>query len=268
MDPASLLAACALHAQALNAQAQQAGAARPCPEVGASAAPASAPATPISSSPLAALLNAPEARDAMARVVYAEAGNQGDSGLAAVVYTIINRLQDGRWGSTVEAVVDAPHQFEPVMRAGGSWRRLAPVSVAEEARVNTIVNLALQGRLPDLTGGARYFQNRAVVAARAAAGQVAQGLVGFGGAIPSAQIGAHTFYTSVGEARGSGQHSRALPTPGDIFFGENHAADQAPDPLATPTAADPPAAPSAPPSGAQTQQPGGIFFGPAASSNP
>jgi len=259
MDPASLLAACALHAQALNAQAQQSGAAPPSPQAGA-------PTTPAPPASLAALLNAPQARDAMARVVYAEAGNQGDSGLAAVVYTIINRLQDGRWGSTVETVVDAPHQFEPVMRVGGTWRGLAPVTAAQEARVNTIVNLALQGRLPDLTGGARYFQNRAVVAARAAAGQVPQSLVGFGGAIPSAEIGAHSFYTSVvGEARGAGRRNRAPSTPGDIFFGENHAANQAPDPLTT---ADPTAAPSAPPSGAQPQQASGLFFGPPASSNP
>ena len=34
----------------------------------------------------------PQCRDAIARVAYAEAGNQGDSGLAGVVYTILNRL--------------------------------------------------------------------------------------------------------------------------------------------------------------------------------
>jgi hypothetical protein len=64
-------------------------------------------------------------RDAIARVAYAEAGNQGDSGLAAVVYTILNRLQDGRWGDTIDSVLNARAQFEPVLRAGGGLARAA-----------------------------------------------------------------------------------------------------------------------------------------------
>ena len=45
--------------------------------------------------------------EAIARVSFAEAANQGDSGLAAVIYTIVNRLVDGRWGSTVDGVLNA-----------------------------------------------------------------------------------------------------------------------------------------------------------------
>jgi len=205
----------------------------------ASAAPVRAAIVPAAPS-LADVLNTPSARDAMARVAYAEAGNQGESGLAAVVYTIINRLQDGRWGGSAEAVVDAPHQFEPVMRVGGDWRRLPPVTLAQEATVHTIVALALQGRLPDLTGGARYFQNEKTVAERAAAGAVPSGLVGFGRATPSAKIGAHTFYPEVGQTSAT---ATAKPGPagqpkgptrasdGDIFFGENRAENQAADPF-------------------------------------
>ena len=122
---------------------------------------------------LARAIGSADARDGIARVAYAEAANQGDSGLAAVVYTILNRLEDGRWGASVDAVLDAPHQFEPVMRAGGSWRNLRPVSEAQRARIDTILNLALDGRLPDLTNGARFFQNPKIVGGRAANGQVA-----------------------------------------------------------------------------------------------
>jgi len=250
MDLASLLAACALHGQAPQ------GAARPAPCPQARDVTAGVPSS------LAARLNAPTARDALARVVYAEAGDQGDSGLAGVVYTILNRLLDGRWGDTVEAVVDAPHQFEPVMRAGGSWRGLPAVSAAQEARVNTILNLALQGRLPDLTGGARFFQNRDVVAARASAGQVPQSLVGFGGATPSARIGAHTFYAARGAGLGSVGAARPLsarPTEGDIFFGSNAAPADDPDPLAAPAQGGQGQQANAPaPVHAQTT-PGGIF---------
>jgi len=78
------------------------------------------------------------------------------------------------------------------MRAGGDWRNLPAVSAAAQARVDTILNLALEGRLPDLTGGARFFQNPAIVASRARAGSVPAGLVNFGGATPSAVIGAHS----------------------------------------------------------------------------
>lgn len=165
--------------------------------------------------PNAEVLNSREARDALARVAYAEAGNQGESGLAAVVYTILNRLADGRWGATVEAVVDAPHQFEPVARVGGTWRRLAPVTPVQEASIHTIVALALQGRLPDLTQGARYFQNPKIVAKRAAVGAATPDLLDFGGAPRSARIGDHTFYRRIARPRGVRAQSRS-----SIFFGE------------------------------------------------
>jgi N-acetylmuramoyl-L-alanine amidase len=146
-------------------------------------------------------LAVPGAREAIARVAHAEAANQGDSGLLAVVYTILNRLADQRWGSSVDEVVNARAQFEPVMRAGGDWRGLPVTSPAQRARIETLINLVLEGRLPDPTGGALYFQNPRIVAARAAAGTVSPGLVHFGGAAPSAVIGDHAFYAAVGRAR-------------------------------------------------------------------
>jgi len=175
------------------------------------------------------LVQGPAARDAIARVTYAEAGNQGDSGLAAVVYTILNRLQDGRWGGSVDAVLNAPSQFEPVMRAGGDWRRLPPVSAAAQARIDTILNLALDGRLPDLTHGARYFQNPAIVADRARSGQVPRGLVNFGGSTPSAVIGAHSFYAETGRGGGRPPSASGARRPdvrrddAVIFVSDNHA---------------------------------------------
>ncbi len=185
-----------------------------------------------------------EAREAIARVAYAEAGNQGDSGLAGVVYTILNRLQDGRWGTTVDRVLNAHSQFEPVSRVGGDWRRLPAVSVAAKARIDTILNLALDGRLPDLTKGARFFQNPAIVANRARAGSVAAGLVNFGGATPSAVIGAHSFYVEAG--RGGRGHPPAAKRPGDrfarrsdvtLFVGENRGAPSSDELQSQPPAA-------------------------------
>lgn len=238
MDAAALAGLCALLARGMSAQPLPAGVNCPAamaisPSISAAAAP------PSGSTSLAVRLGGPEARDAIARVAFAEAANQGDSGLAAVVYTILNRLQDGRWGSSVEAVLNARGQFEPVMRAGGSWRNLPPVSEAQRARVSTIINLAIEGRLPDLTNGARFFQNARIVAAREAAGAVSPGLTNFGGAPSSAVIGAHTFYVEAGRgdaANGGrgGRSSSARPSPAGprtafgapndgIFVGENRA---------------------------------------------
>ena len=233
MDPAALAALCALLARGETVQPLPTGV--NCPGVYAPATPP-AGATPPARS-LATLVSSPEAREAIARVAYAEAANQGDSGLAGVVYTIINRLADGRWGGSVEAVVNARRQFEPVMRAGGSWRSLPTVSEARQARIDTIINLALEGRLPDPTNGARFFQNPQIVAGRAARGEVSAGLVNFGGAPPSAVIGAHSFYVEAGRGGGStpgagrsaaAPRGRAASDPwqsagGAIFAGENRA---------------------------------------------
>jgi hypothetical protein len=143
---------------------------------------------------VAPLVDSAQGRDGIARVAYAEAGNQGDSGLAGVVYTILNRLVDGSFGYRLDEVLDAPHQFEPVMRAGGQWTALAARSAVEQAHIDTILNLALDGRLPDPTNGARFFQNPAIVASRASAGTVRPGLVNFGGQKPVAVIRDHAFY--------------------------------------------------------------------------
>jgi hypothetical protein len=153
-------------------------------------------------------------REAIARVAFAEAGNQGDRGIAAVVFTIINRLGDGRWGGTVSDVLNAPRQFEPVMRAGGQWRNLSRVPDSRRARIDAIVSLALKGELADETGGALYFQNPTIVAQRARAGQVSSKLVNFGGQTPSVVIGDHAFYRgnrSAGARRSATQTAQTDP---------------------------------------------------------
>lgn len=136
-------------------------------------------------------------RDAIARVAYAEAANQGETGLAGVVYTIINRLMSEEFGGSVAEVVNARNQFEPVEKAGGQWTALPRVSDVQQARIDTIINLALDGRLPDVTNGARYFQNPAIVQQREDAGAVSEGLTHFGGSAPSAEINDHAFYVEI-----------------------------------------------------------------------
>jgi len=133
-------------------------------------------------------------REAIGRVAFAEAGNQAEEGLAGVICTILNRLHSGAFGANVTGVLDSPGQFEPVTDVGGQWSNLPALSPGQAVEFNTILDLILQGRLPDPTNGALYFQNPATVAQRAAAGEVSAALVNFGGQTPSAIIRDHSFY--------------------------------------------------------------------------
>ncbi|MDG4868602.1 cell wall hydrolase (plasmid) [Guyparkeria sp. 1SP6A2] len=162
-------------------------------------------------------------RDAIARVALAEAGNQPDAGLAGVVYTVLNRVISEDFPASIGAVIDQPGQFEPVGRVGG-WENLPAVSKADRARVDTIINLALSGRLPDPTNGARFFQNPAIVASREDAGEVSAGLTHFGGASPSSVIEDHTFYASIEQGAPAApaapvevQASKPEPEPWDVY---------------------------------------------------
>ena len=110
-----------------------------------------------------------EDREAIGQIAYAEAGNQGEEGIAAVIFCVLNRVNSGLFQGSVQAVIDAPNQFEPATRVGG-WRRLPPLDYSQSIQFDTMLNLILAGRLPDLTNGALFFQNAEIVAARAARG--------------------------------------------------------------------------------------------------
>lgn len=134
-----------------------------------------------------------EDRQAIGRIVYAEAGNQGEEGMVAVIFTILNRVNSGLFQSTVQGVIDAPNQFEPATRAG-SWRYLRPLDPGRAAYVDQLLDRIVAGEIADPTAGALYFQNVQVVAARAARGVGSAYLVDFGGTPPVAVIGDHSFY--------------------------------------------------------------------------
>ena len=146
---------------------------------------------------VAAALSAADT-EALGRIVYAEAGTQPIAGKAAVLAVVLNRAgTDGN----VQAVIDAPGQFEPILRAPGrTWRGLPPLSAEQRTEFRAILDLALGGWLPDPTDGARFFQNPDIVAKRAAAGTVRPSLVDFGGKPRTVTIAQHTFYGGTGTA--------------------------------------------------------------------
>ena len=137
--------------------------------------------------------------EAIGRVVWAEAADEPTAGKVAVIDTILNRLDSGRFGSSIQSLIDQPNAFEPVTRAGG-WQRLPPLTATQRAELAAILSLKASGHLGDVSSGALYFQNPRVVADRAAAGQVAPSLVHFGGMPQTAVIGRHTFYRPRGAA--------------------------------------------------------------------
>jgi spore germination cell wall hydrolase CwlJ-like protein len=134
--------------------------------------------------------------DAICRVVNAEAASEPLEGRVAVAAVIMTRMGEDR---SAAEVVNAPRQFEPVMRAGGDYRNL-PLTETQRAVCNTIIELAGAGMLVDPTSGATHFQNRTIVADRAAKGRVSAKLVDFGGMPKTAEIGQHTFYKDAARA--------------------------------------------------------------------
>jgi Cell Wall Hydrolase len=152
-------------------------------------------------SPMCSVALSAEDRDALGRLAYAEAGNQGEEGLAAVIYAVLNRLVSGRFGANVRSEIESPGQFEPVGRVGGQWQHLPPLSPTQSATIATIINLIQQGRLPDPTDGATFFQNPQIVARRAAAGEVPTSLVNFNNQTPIAVVRDHAFFDQLKPGR-------------------------------------------------------------------
>lgn len=128
--------------------------------------------------------------EAIGRVAYAESGSF--LGRLAVIETVLNRLHDGKFGGSVQSIIDAPSQFEPVTRVGG-WRNLPPLSPAQRRDVQEMMWVHEQNAIT-IAKGATFFQNEKIVADRAARGVVRKDLVGFNGMPKVAEYGGHTFY--------------------------------------------------------------------------
>lgn len=139
--------------------------------------------------------------DAIGRVVYAEAANEPDAGRVAVIDTILNRVADGNFGGSVQAVIEQRNAFEPVTRAGG-WRNLPSLTTEQKVQFATYMGLKAAGVLGDVSGSALYFQNVSIVRDRVRVGKVRPSLVNFGGMPVTADLGQHTFYSTKGSKPG------------------------------------------------------------------
>ena len=197
-------------------------------------------------------------RDAIIRTVIGEAGNEPDSGKAAVAHVILNRVASGGFGGrTVPGVVFAKHQFEPwnVPEIAAKLRGIAPESKAYQ-QAAAVVDQVLGGALPDPTGGATHFLAPGVMKSRGAA------LPGWAQGTPLTTIGGHAFFRPGGGGSGVAPQNAlaaavgATPSGGAPAASEGTPAAQGTSPnalLAMLSAAQSPAATPAPTLGVEPQ---------------
>ncbi len=138
--------------------------------------------------------------DAISKITYAEAANQGSVGITAVTFVILNRLISQQFGDSVEQIIDAKNQFEPATKVNG-WKNLPDPPSSHKKEILTILKLIQSGDLQDSTKGSLYFQNPLVVASREQQGKASPGLTRFGNSKPSKVIKDHEFYQSINKSQ-------------------------------------------------------------------
>ncbi len=134
---------------------------------------------------LSNLLPQPAADDlCLATTIYLEARNQSTLGQQAVAEVALRRLESGRWGDNMCAVVTAPRQFAPTIIDGEfkldnpkAWIRAVQIAFQSQREWDQPHTARRQ-----VVPGADHF-----VALALASPVWAQGT-------PVAQIGDHTFY--------------------------------------------------------------------------
>lgn len=107
----------------------------------------------ISSKRLSKIL--PDQHEIIAVNAYAEARGEGYVGMVAVTNVVANRVKDPEFPKTYYEVITQPKQF--------SWRNNTKSIVIDDERswamANDIASLALKGKLPDYSNGARFYAN-------------------------------------------------------------------------------------------------------------
>lgn len=128
--------------------------------------------------------------DILARTLWGEARSEGRAGMQAVANVVMNRYRQrkSRFGMTVREVCLKPAQFSawnrndpnrPLMQAVG-------LSDARFRLAYEIAQLAVTGKLPDITHGSDHYYAITIRAPSWAAGQT-----------PVTVIGAHKFYNNI-----------------------------------------------------------------------
>lgn len=128
-----------------------------------------------------------EDKEALIRLMKAEAGSESELGRAAVAYSVLNRVMIsqkdnsrpfGQKENSVQGIINAPGQYDAVMFASQKarglsgdardisfqpdWKDIPALTGAEKAEYMAIIEKMINGKLPDPTGGATFYLNRAI----------------------------------------------------------------------------------------------------------
>jgi hypothetical protein len=101
-------------------------------------------------------------RELLARILTAEAGNQGPIGMIAAGNVIMNRANTTGYGDGVRGVIMKPGQFSPMNSVTGYARGEQGQNIDALRPTETAYMVAdslLQGTAGDITGGATHFFN-------------------------------------------------------------------------------------------------------------
>jgi hypothetical protein len=101
-------------------------------------------------------------RELLARILTAEAGNQGPLGMTAAGNVIMNRANTTGYGDGVRGVIMKPGQFSPMNSVTGYARGEQGQNIDALRPTETAYMVAdslLQGTAGDITGGATHFFN-------------------------------------------------------------------------------------------------------------
>jgi spore germination cell wall hydrolase CwlJ-like protein len=126
--------------------------------------------------------------DLSARVTWGEARNQGIAGMQAVLNVMRNRMLDPRYPSSLAAVATQKWQFSAYNESDPNRAQLDAVTDddAEFAQAVELAARAVQGTLPDITGGATHYHHTSLPAPYWTAG-----------AEVTTVLGDHIFYRGV-----------------------------------------------------------------------
>ena len=129
-----------------------------------------------------------KAIDVIARTIWGEARGEGDEGMAAVAAVVMNRAaKGGWWGTTPVAVALMPWQFSAWNQNDPNRAKVEAVTTDDPsfARAVEIATAAIDGTLPDITGGATHYHTKAVAPAWADQSKIV------------ADVGNHLFYAGI-----------------------------------------------------------------------
>lgn len=131
----------------------------------------------------------------LALTTWREAMNQGETGMLAVAWIIMNRMKSGKFGGSISEVVTQANQFSSMTIRGDNmtvvwpWRQ-ETINATAWITAQRVCNDLLNGVTTDTTGGALYYANLVNLTSRWFLENIAQN-----SQHPmTVKIGAHTFY--------------------------------------------------------------------------